>query len=301
MNQAYIQQVNLLLRILPEINKIDDFALHGGTAINLFYHNMPRLSVDIDLTYIPFNDREKDLRDIGVLLENLSARLKRIIPGISIKSSHPEKDEVKLFCRLTNSEVKIEVNTINRGLMDDPQIMTLCNAAQQKFNSWCEMKIVPIGQLFGGKIVAALDRQHPRDIFDIKKLLEKGNLDPHIIKGLLFCLFSSKRPIDEILKPNMLEYNQLIENQFSGMTQDNFTPSDYHVVRNRLNNDILNLLNEDQKSMILSFCETNLEWIYEDWSKYPGIAWKLRNLKKLKRINPDKFNKHINTIKAILR
>jgi predicted nucleotidyltransferase component of viral defense system len=261
---------------------------------------MPRLSVDIDLTYIPFNDREKDLRDIGVLLENLSARLKKIIPGISIRSSHPEKDEVKLFCRLTNSEVKIEVNTINRGLMDDPQIMTLCNAAQQKFNSWCEMKIVPIGQLFGGKIVAALDRQHPRDIFDIKKLLEKGNLDPHIIKGFLFCLFSSKRPIDEILKPNMLEYNQLIENQFSGMTQDNFTPSDYHVVRDKLINEILNLLSEDQKSMILSFCETNPEWIYEDWSKYPGIAWKFRNLKKLKMSNPDKFNKHIHSIKAIL-
>lgn len=51
MNDKYNHQVRLLLAVLPEIAKEHCFALHGGTAINLFIRNMPRLSVDIDLTY----------------------------------------------------------------------------------------------------------------------------------------------------------------------------------------------------------------------------------------------------------
>lgn len=53
----YTRQVELLVKVIPEVAKEKMFALHGGTAINLFLHNMPRLSVDIDLTYIGFEDR----------------------------------------------------------------------------------------------------------------------------------------------------------------------------------------------------------------------------------------------------
>jgi len=82
MDSKYIEQVALLLRIAPEVSRISEFALHGGTAINLFHHNMPRLSVDIDLTYIPFSERQKDLSAISGLLQKLSERLKQIIPGL---------------------------------------------------------------------------------------------------------------------------------------------------------------------------------------------------------------------------
>lgn len=62
MKDTYKKQVALLIDILLEIAKEDTFALHGGTAINLFHLNMPRLSVDIDLTFIPFsNNRNEDL------------------------------------------------------------------------------------------------------------------------------------------------------------------------------------------------------------------------------------------------
>lgn len=72
MKEAYKKQVSLLLDILPEVAKEDVFALHGGTAINLFCLNMPRLSVDIDLTYIPASeDRDRDLQNIRSALENI--------------------------------------------------------------------------------------------------------------------------------------------------------------------------------------------------------------------------------------
>lgn len=63
-DSRYKKQVNLLLRILPEIARDKAFALHGGTAVNLFCNNMPRLSVDIDLTWLPFDTREQDLLGI---------------------------------------------------------------------------------------------------------------------------------------------------------------------------------------------------------------------------------------------
>jgi len=53
----YRSQVELLLRVLPYVAKEKVFALKGGTAINLFVRDLPRLSVDIDLTYLPFEDR----------------------------------------------------------------------------------------------------------------------------------------------------------------------------------------------------------------------------------------------------
>ncbi|TVQ06348.1 MAG: nucleotidyl transferase AbiEii/AbiGii toxin family protein [Bacteroidetes bacterium] len=300
MNETYVQQVRLLLRILPEINKIDEFALHGGTAINLFYHNMPRLSVDIDLTYIPFGDRNTDLKMISKLLNHLSNRLMRTIPGISLKSGSSGGDEVKLFCKLNTSEVKIEVNTINRGLMDLPSQKYLCMAAQERFNTWCEIKTVPIEQLFGGKIVAALDRQHPRDLFDIKKLMEYRSIDTKMLIGFLFCAFSSKRPLDEILQPNPMNYNHLINNQFLGMTNEAFTIETYETVRAKLISTIISSLSKDQKTMILNFAETNPVWLYGDWGSYPGIAWKIKNLVHLKETNPSKFQKQIEKLKSIL-
>jgi len=69
MKKTYRQQVSLLLSVLPEVAKERCFALHGGTAINLFIRNMPRLSVDIDLTYLPIENREPSLKNIAEALQ----------------------------------------------------------------------------------------------------------------------------------------------------------------------------------------------------------------------------------------
>ena len=80
--QIYRSQVALLLRIIPCVYKIEDFAVHGGTAINLFHSNMPRYSVDIDLTYIPIEDRETSLAAINAHLLQLKKDIERVVPGI---------------------------------------------------------------------------------------------------------------------------------------------------------------------------------------------------------------------------
>ncbi len=300
MDEQYTKQVTLLLRIIPELNKIPEFAMHGGTAINLFYHDMPRLSVDIDLTYIPFDSREKDLQNIGLLLKKLSEKLKRNIPGIQVTPGSFSHEEMKLFCRKINAEVKIEVNTINRGVIKATETHTLCNAAQNHFNLFCEMNIVPESQLFGGKMVAALDRQHPRDLFDTKKLLNRMNLTPDLMEGFLYCLFSSKRPLIEVLKPNYLNQESSLINQFAGMSAEVFTYTMFKNERERLIAAIHKNMTSQQKQMIINFKEGHPDWLYEDWSKYPGIAWKLMNINKLKHNNPKKWRDQISQLKKLL-
>lgn len=289
MDSKYIEQVALLMRIAPEVSRIQDFALHGGTAINLFHHNMPRLSVDIDLTYIPYRERQKDLSAISGLLLKLSERLKKIIPGIQTHTQNQEGEEIKLFCTVGNSTVKIEVNTINRGIISNIEPLLLCNAAQQKFDCFFEMNLVPEEQLFGGKIVAALDRQHPRDLFDTMKLLDRDGLNDKIMEGFLFCLLSSNRPLHEILNPFFANYEQTLNIQFKGMTSENFTYQMYENERERLMEAIKIKLTAQHKNLLLSFIEGHPDWIYGDWSKFPGIAWKIKNLVILRKDNPYKY------------
>jgi len=162
------------------------------------------------------------------------------------------------------------------------------------------MQLVPVHQLFGGKIVAALDRQHPRDIFDTMQLLKYTGLTDHIMVGFLFCLFSSNRPFGELLHPNRLNQSNIIENHFKGMTDIPFSIQTFESERERLINTIKSKISNNQKAMILSVAKGVPEWIYEDRSKFPGIAWKLKNIEIFKKKNPGKFETHINDIENIL-
>jgi predicted nucleotidyltransferase component of viral defense system len=126
MNNTYKIQAELLLDILPNIAEETKFALHGGTAINLFHLNMPRLSVDIDLTYIPFgNDRNSDMQIIRTLLENIKIKLKKSIPSIHFSDRQKTIENLKIVCTSFGATVKIEVNQINRGLFAESRTMIL--------------------------------------------------------------------------------------------------------------------------------------------------------------------------------
>lgn len=300
MNPVFQKQVNLLLRVLPELVKDGRYALHGGTAINLFYQEMPRLSVDIDLTWIPYGDRENDLKQIYDSLQSASERVRKAIPGIHIREPFSENEEYKLYCRWGETTVKIEVNTINRGVLSPPDMRSLCSAARKQFDSYCEVQTVPFNQLYGGKIVAALDRQHPRDIFDCWKLLE-SRYDPESLKeGFLFCLLSSKRPIHEILDPRLLDHRSTLLSQFKGMTDLDFPYELFDEVRDDVKHRMLNSFNLGDKTFLMSFAAGVPDWNVHNWSGYPGIMWKLMNLNLLKKSNQDKFNAHLHQLSKIL-
>ncbi|MBX7060833.1 MAG: nucleotidyl transferase AbiEii/AbiGii toxin family protein [Pyrinomonadaceae bacterium] len=293
----YRKQVSLLLSVLPEVAKEKSFALHGGTAINLFVRNMPRLSVDIDLTYIPVEDRATSLENIQAALRRIKERIELAIKDVRITD---RSRDGKLLISFHEIVVKIEVNLVARGTVDEPKGIALCSLAQGEFDAFCVMPVVPIGQLFGGKICAALDRQHPRDLFDVKHLLENEGFSDEIKSGFLLALISSERPIHEVIDPHLLDQQSVLENHFSGMSSEAFTYQDFEETRTKLLSTIDERLTDEDRTFILSIKGLEPDWSRYDFEKFPAVQWKLLNLRRLKDSNPNKYLEQYEALKSKL-
>ena len=294
----YAQKVELLLRLIPIIMEEDVFAIHGGTAINLFLKDLPRYSVDVDLTYIPLADRATSIEDISLHLESIKEKAERAFKGMHIV---PNYTTSKLLCEYHGRQVKIEVNQTKRGIVGgDVLALPLSDRAQQEFSLYCEAKIVPLTLLYGGKIAAALSRQHPRDLFDVKYMelpLEECR------EGLLFCLLSSDRPIHESFAPSLIDQRLVMENQFDGMSDIPFTYEEFEATRSKLVEDVKTLINDADKAFLVSFEMGQPEWEgyeFEYFKDYPSVQWKLLNLKKLAKKNPQKLIEEADKLKFVL-
>ncbi|MBF0650801.1 nucleotidyl transferase AbiEii/AbiGii toxin family protein [Dysgonomonas sp. GY75] len=301
MKGTYKKQVSLLLDILPEVAKEDVFALHGGTAINLFCLNMPRLSVDIDLTYIPASEsRDTDLQNIRLALEKVKEHLRKQIPNISFSDPIRAEEELKLICTTPEAMVKIEVNQINRGIIAETELTILCDKAQEIFDKFCEVRTVSQKQLWGGKIIAALDRQHPRDLFDIRNMINEIGYSMEIKEGFIFFLLCSKRPMQELLNPHRIDQSAVFESQFKGMTDNSFGVHEFENTRELLIKMINESLTNEDKEFLLTFSKGEPDWTKIDYSKFPAIRWKLLNIQKLKDNNPSKYAEQVDAVRQIL-
>jgi predicted nucleotidyltransferase component of viral defense system len=294
---VYKRQAALLLAVLPEIAKEKCFALHGGTAINLFVRNMPRLSVDVDLTYLPIEDRAAMLENVAAALERTSENILRIVPAARI--TH-RREAGKLLISAGGVIIKAEVNLVARGAIGEPFELSLCAKAQDEFEVFCAVQAVSIGQLYGGKICAALDRQHPRDLFDVKYLLENEGFSDEIKTGFLYCLLSSDRPVHEIIAPNFQNQRAALENQFAGMTDEDFSYDEYESVRKKLVEIVREKLTRRDRQFLLSVARLKPDWSVYDFERFPSVRWKLHNLQKLKDANPDKFREQSEALEKTL-
>lgn len=288
MNDMYRRQVALLIRVMPLVFKIKDFAVHGGTAINLFHRNLPRYSVDIDVTYIPIEDREQSLTSINSHLAELKVAIEKAVPGIRVIH---KPDVWKLQCTKEGTTIKIEVNGTKRGILGGVERIQLCSKAKAEFGMTCYANIVSWSQLYGGKIAAALSRQHPRDLFDCRGItIDEFN---DVKDGFMMCLLGSDKPIIESLNPNPIDQQEALQNQFEGMTDEPFGYDDYQQSRENLINVINSGLTDIDKDFLVSFEAGNPDWSRcsaGDLSCYPSIKWKLQNIAKLKAKNTAKYN-----------
>lgn len=300
----YRAQVELLLRVLPYVAKEKIFALKGGTAINLFVRNLPRLSVDIDLTYLPFQDRKTAMKGITEGLARIADDLKNSVPGIQVVAM-PQSDgqEAKLSCKLDGAQIKIEVNTTIRGYLQEPRLMQVVDAVQNEFGMFAAINVVSQGELYGGKICAALDRQHPRDLFDINDLFANEGITEEIRLGFIAALVGHSRPIHEMLSPNFQNQRSAFDAQFAGMTSTPFTYEDFEVTRVRLVEEINRTLTDDDRKFLISFKTGELDWgLYPiaGLENMPAVKWKLLNIRKLLEKNPSKHAEQLNELKKRL-
>lgn len=285
----YAAQVNLLVRILPLIADEVDFALKGGTAINLFYRDMPRLSIDLDLTYLPVQPREETLERIASALTRIQQRIERL-PGARVTRSSASKD-FRLDIRQGGVLVKIEVSPVMRGTVHQVQFRRVTSRVEEQFG-FAEVQVVAFEDLYAGKLVAALDRQHPRDLYDVGLLYEYEGLADDLFRTFLVYIASSNRPSHELLNPNPIEITSAFHAEFQGMTNQPVTLEHLHAVRERLFSDTRERLDSRAKSFLLSLHDGNPDFEslgLPQARSLPAVTWKLLNLQKLREENQTKF------------
>lgn len=302
--QSYLNQADLLLQVIPHIATEKTLALKGGTAINLFLRNMPRLSVDIDLTYLPFDNRETALTNISRSLGKIRERITKSIPGTNVSNHTVEGNDIKLLVQSQNAQIKIEVNTITRGHLHPVKLLQVNDEVQDRFKKFAAIQVVSDAELYGGKICAALDRQHPRDLFDVYLLFQESGYNEDVKNGFIQALVSHMRTMNEVLEPHLLDQRSAFEKQFQGMTYTAFTYEDFEATRENLINIVDSSLSEKDRSFLLTFKRGDPDWDLfpvAGLKDMPAVQWKLMNIQNLKRSNPDKHNELIHKLESLFK
>jgi predicted nucleotidyltransferase component of viral defense system len=275
----FLAQVDLLLRILPYVMRDSRFALKGGSALNLFIRDLPRLSVDIDLTYLPIEDRDSTLANISDILAKISQDINRAMPQVTIQPLLATNGRLrKLVVRAGLVTVKVEPNETIRGSVFPCELRDLAPQVEEEFGLFMSVQTLSLADLYGGKICAALDRQHPRDLFDVQMLLANEGLTPAIRTAFLVYLISHNRPMVEVLQPNRLPLETAFNNEFLGMSRLSVSCEELIMVREQLI-DLLRLsLSIDEKRFLLSVKELEPDWTLlgvAGVEELPAVRWKL--------------------------
>jgi len=298
----FYKQADLLISILPQITRETDFALHGGTAINFFVRDMPRISVDIDLTYVRISSREEAMKAISEQLKTISKNISATMPLVQVeeKTAAPAGLITKLFVKRQNALVKIEPNQVIRGSLFGCEVKDLCTRAEDVFEKFVTTKTMSFPELYGSKMCAALDRQHPRDIFDIMLLLKNEGITKQILKAFLVYLVSHNRPISELLSPHFKDMKPVFEKEFAGMVSIEVAYEDLVSVRKTLVEEIKKRITADERAFLISFKEKAPQWDLlgvDGAQDMPAVQWKLTNLAKMEH---EKHKRAVNQLKRVL-
>ena len=288
MDSSYLRQAELVVRCIPAIAAEPCFAIKGGTAINLFELDMPRLSVDIDLTFIPVTDRATAIVEINAALQRIEKRLEA--RGIAVRTRGTDVSR-KIACFANGAEIKIEPNFILRGVVYPVRILELSSKMSEIVGGSAEMQVLSFKELYGGKICAALDRQHPRDLFDMAQFYKSHSLE-EVRDGFLVLALGHNRPLHELLGPMIQEQREIFDQQFSGMSDEPFSYDAHRTTLERLTADVKGLFDDGDKRRLLDFVSLSGDenaWGIPHFDELPAIRWKRRNLESLRRSDPKKF------------
>lgn len=292
MNQEYIDTVRLLLAIAPAVFQSPRLALKGGTALNLFLHDMPRLSVDIDVVFTDHTlDRETALRAIAADLK----AAKSAISTMGYRATLPTTksgDDVKLSIEGNGLQLKVEVNFVFRGTVLPVTQRPLMPIAQKLFTSDIALPVLDPAELYGGKLVAAMDRQHPRDMFDVVKMLEHFGWQPSFVDCFVAYLAGHNRPVHEVVFPKKLPLQHAFTNEFIGLTNDDVALALLEQTQERLMRELPRALTPRHRDFLLSLVSAEPQWElmpFDNLQHLPALQWKLLNLRKLKMRDAGRF------------
>jgi hypothetical protein len=188
--------------------------------------------------------------------------------------------------------VKVEVNHVFRGTVLPVELRGLGAEASRVFTTELDAPILAVPELYGSKLVAALDRQHPRDLFDVLGLFEHVGLTPEVVECFVCYLAGHNRPVHEVLFSRDQVIAQAFKNEFIGMTRQPITLGELLSVRRRLRQELPSVMTSAQRQFLLSLVAGQPDWNLMSCAhlaELPAIRWKLQNLARLKKVNPRKF------------
>lgn len=280
LDARYAAQVRLLVQVIPYVAAERCFALKGGTAINLFVRDLPRLSVDIDLAYLPSSDRQQALSDVRLALQRIADAVERGLPQVVATVQANRDDELRVLVRNPLARIKIEVSPVIRGTVHAPQERDVVALVEDEFG-FASIPVVSMPDLYGGKICAALDRQHPRDLFDVMLMLREEGLTREVFEGFLVYLISHRRPMGELLAPRWKPLAGIFQAEFAGMTREPVTLEQLEFTRQALLAAIRLQFCEQDAAFLLSLKRGKPDWALlalTGIDQLPAVQWKLQNI-----------------------
>jgi predicted nucleotidyltransferase component of viral defense system len=298
-SSSYFKQVQLLVRLLPFVAKESCFALKGGTAINLFVRDLPRLSVDIDLVYLPLESRDETLDNVKAALDRIAARINQSLPNIQIQKAFTHSDALRMVVSQHNVRVKIELSPVLRGSVFPPKNLSVRPIVEETFG-YAELPVLTVPDLYAGKICATLDRQHPRDLFDIKLLLENEGISNDLRQTFLVYLISHNRPMAELLGAPRKDIQAIYESEFQRMAREPVSLEELYQAWDHLLQTLHAQMTNAEREFLLAFKSGAPDWSLlpiQNVENLPAVQWKHLNLE---RMEPGKREKAIQGLRSVL-
>ncbi len=282
-DRRYVERVRLLVEILPVLASEPCFALKGGTAINLFEHDLPRLSVDIDLAWLPVHEYAEDARliaeSLGRLADVLSARPMQL--RVQTSAGEGAGAVTRLVASRGRARVQIETTPVMRGAVHPVRRMIVRPKVEEAFG-FAEVQVLDFADLYAGKLAAALSRQHPRDLFDVGLLLQDERADEALWRTFLVYLTCSPKPAWEMLVPRVpADFEATFEAHFKGMTTEPLEVGALLESRERLVSRVASWLDEPSCAFLRSVQSEQPDFGLiglAHAARLPGVRRKLHNL-----------------------
>jgi len=241
--------------------------------------------VDLDLTYLPVADRAASLTEIDAAMRRIARTIGRGIPGARVSPSRLKGENcvTKLLVQADGVQIKVEVTPVLRGCVYEPSTRSVSDRVEDQFG-FAEIQVVSFPDLYAGKIVAALDRQHPRDLFDVRDLLANEGINDELRKAFIVYLLSHNRPMAEVLAPMRLDISAEFARGFAGMTETPVMLDELLQAREDVIANIIGNMPADHRRFLISIKRGEPDWALLDLpgaEALPAVRWRLENLARL--------------------
>lgn len=238
------------------------------------------------MTYSVVEPREITLQKSNEALSRIINNLKNILNlHVVIQKDIKREFITKIEVQSKDAQIKIEPNFVFRGCLFPFQERRTASKVEELLESSTTMRILAFEDLYAGKLCALLNRQHPRDIFDIKLLLENEGITEQLIDAFVVYLASDSRPMNELLNPHLKNLSVDFNSDFFGMTDERFTIDVLTQTRDKICSSIISYLSENQREFLVSLVDLDPKWDLlnstVDVKNMPSIRFKLLNLEKM--------------------